>query len=333
MLRSDYHGIYPERCICANQTSHVLLDMKCPEKGNVREFLESLCMKHEELATVSVKINTKDYLSTIISSLPTSLSNFTSNLLAAAKLYHMMKTLILMCSSPSSLKSMSGSKFSTHIAPMGSLPRMMITMKLWLHLHQMVGRLEAVTTGFPVACAGTVETKDTSRTSAWSLRSRRMERKLRICMLSGGITEKNPRKEIYELYQWSKFLWDQSAKQILFWRSGHQIPVSAKMANGFIKMHPLGRNSSDGKYVEGCSMPTVQKTGLCDTTRHMSRQSCAERLKLKLKKHAPARCKSCLKVKWWGLFHPRCDLYPSLPSAILPRWLKNISSRALRRSL
>ena len=74
--------------------------------------------------------------------------------------------------------------------------------------------------------------------------------------------------------------------------------MSARMANEFIKMRPLGRNGSDGKYVEGCSMPTAQKTGLCDATGHVLTQSCAERLK-----RAPARCESCLKVKW-GSFHP-----------------------------
>jgi hypothetical protein len=69
------------------------LDMKCPEKSNVCEFLDSLHMKREELATVGVEIDTKDYLSTIISPLPISLSNFASNQLATAKLYHSTKTI------------------------------------------------------------------------------------------------------------------------------------------------------------------------------------------------------------------------------------------------
>jgi len=67
--------------------------MKCPEKGNVCEFLDSLHVKREELATVSINIDTKDYLSTIISSLPMSLSNFALNQLAAAKLYAPTKTI------------------------------------------------------------------------------------------------------------------------------------------------------------------------------------------------------------------------------------------------
>jgi hypothetical protein len=55
------------------------LESKCPDKGNVREFLDSLRVKREELASVGVDIDEKDYRSTIISSLPFSLANFTSS--------------------------------------------------------------------------------------------------------------------------------------------------------------------------------------------------------------------------------------------------------------
>jgi len=81
-------GTFAQTELCA-----CFLDMKCPEKGNVREFLDSLHVKREVLATVGVEIDDKDYLSTIISSLPMSLSNFTSNQLATAKLYAPMKTI------------------------------------------------------------------------------------------------------------------------------------------------------------------------------------------------------------------------------------------------
>jgi len=50
-------------------------------------------MKQEELATVGVDIDEKDYRSTIISSLPYSLTNFVLNQLAAAKLYSLTKTI------------------------------------------------------------------------------------------------------------------------------------------------------------------------------------------------------------------------------------------------
>ena len=50
-------------------------------------------MKWEELATVGVDIDEKDYHSTIISSLSYSLANFTLNQLAAAKLYSSTKTI------------------------------------------------------------------------------------------------------------------------------------------------------------------------------------------------------------------------------------------------
>jgi hypothetical protein len=55
------------------------LESRCPDKGNVREFLESLCVKREELAQVGVTIDDKDYLSTIVASLPYALSNFASS--------------------------------------------------------------------------------------------------------------------------------------------------------------------------------------------------------------------------------------------------------------
>jgi len=59
--------------------------MRCPEKGNPREFLEGLRVKKEELSQAGVVINEKDYFSLIISSLPFALSNFTSSQLAAAQ--------------------------------------------------------------------------------------------------------------------------------------------------------------------------------------------------------------------------------------------------------
>ena len=61
------------------------LEMRCPEKGNVREFLDTLRVKRKELASVGVDIDVKDYRSTILSSLPTSLANFASAQLAAAR--------------------------------------------------------------------------------------------------------------------------------------------------------------------------------------------------------------------------------------------------------
>ncbi|KAJ8501985.1 hypothetical protein ONZ45_g11958 [Pleurotus djamor] len=62
------------------------LGMKCGDKGDVREFLEGLRMKREELAMMGVIISDDDYRSTILQSLPTGISNFTSNQLAMAKL-------------------------------------------------------------------------------------------------------------------------------------------------------------------------------------------------------------------------------------------------------
>jgi hypothetical protein len=66
---------------------------RCPEKGNVREFLENLRTKREELVQVGVVIDEKDYLSTIISSLPFTLSNFASAQLAAARMFAPSKSI------------------------------------------------------------------------------------------------------------------------------------------------------------------------------------------------------------------------------------------------
>ena len=51
---------------------------RCLEKGNVKDFLRGLRLKKEELVQVRVMISNKDYLSTIILSLPDVLSNFAS---------------------------------------------------------------------------------------------------------------------------------------------------------------------------------------------------------------------------------------------------------------
>jgi len=69
------------------------LDSKCPDRGNIREFLDGLRTKREELSTMGVDMDEIDYCSTIISSLPTPLVNFASNQLAVAKLYAAMKTI------------------------------------------------------------------------------------------------------------------------------------------------------------------------------------------------------------------------------------------------
>jgi len=64
-------GAYTQTDLCMK-----FLASRYLEKGNMREFLEELRTKREELVQVGVDINKKDYLLTIISSLPFSLSNF-----------------------------------------------------------------------------------------------------------------------------------------------------------------------------------------------------------------------------------------------------------------
>jgi len=69
------------------------LEMKCPDNGDVRQYLDDLHVKREELVTMGVEIDEKDYRSTIISSLPIHLSNFTLNQLSVARLYAPTKTI------------------------------------------------------------------------------------------------------------------------------------------------------------------------------------------------------------------------------------------------
>ena len=66
-------GVYAQTEIRAK-----FLLMRCPEKGNTKEFLRGLRLKREELVQVGVKISDEEYLSTIISSLPDPLANFAS---------------------------------------------------------------------------------------------------------------------------------------------------------------------------------------------------------------------------------------------------------------
>ena len=69
------------------------LDSKLQKGVEVRHFLDGLWTKREELASVGVTIDEKDYQSTIIKSLPTSLVNFASSQLAATRLYSSTKTI------------------------------------------------------------------------------------------------------------------------------------------------------------------------------------------------------------------------------------------------
>ena len=69
------------------------LESRYPEKGNIREFLEGLRVKKEELAQVGVTIDNKDYLSTIVASLSYALSNFASSQLTAAHMFSTTKTI------------------------------------------------------------------------------------------------------------------------------------------------------------------------------------------------------------------------------------------------
>ncbi|KAJ7872022.1 hypothetical protein B0H14DRAFT_3567332 [Mycena olivaceomarginata] len=63
------------------------LQSKCPASGNVRDFLDTLSTRREELATLGVVISGDDFRSTIIGCLHQYLSGFASAQLSAAKLF------------------------------------------------------------------------------------------------------------------------------------------------------------------------------------------------------------------------------------------------------
>ena len=79
---------YTEKGTMAQTDLHTeFLESKCPIGGDVCTWLDSLHVKREELAQAGVDSDEKDYCSTIIKSLPPFLSNFSSSLLANARLY------------------------------------------------------------------------------------------------------------------------------------------------------------------------------------------------------------------------------------------------------
>src|SRR6267154_2287203 len=62
------------------------LDMRCTKGGNMRDFLASLCCKHEELAAAGVLVTEKEYEHTILRGISSELATFTSHLLSAAQI-------------------------------------------------------------------------------------------------------------------------------------------------------------------------------------------------------------------------------------------------------
>lgn len=59
---------------------------RCPERGDIRTFLNELCAKKAELAAVGVTISDDDYRNAIIQALPRWLATFASNQLTASRL-------------------------------------------------------------------------------------------------------------------------------------------------------------------------------------------------------------------------------------------------------
>ena len=84
---------YTEKGMMTQMDLHTrFLESQCSEKGNFHMFLDSLCVKREELVQAGVQIDEKKYHSTIIKSLTFHLSNFASSQLATACLFSPTKT-------------------------------------------------------------------------------------------------------------------------------------------------------------------------------------------------------------------------------------------------
>ena len=64
------------------------LEMRCTKRGDVREFLTSLCCKCEKLAAVGVTVTDKKYERTILKGIPSELATFASHLLFLALIIH-----------------------------------------------------------------------------------------------------------------------------------------------------------------------------------------------------------------------------------------------------
>ena len=87
---------YTEKGAYAQMDLHTqFLESRLAKGADVRQFLDGLWTKKEELATVGVSIDDTDFRSTIIKSLPNSLVNFASSQLTTARLFTTAKTLEL----------------------------------------------------------------------------------------------------------------------------------------------------------------------------------------------------------------------------------------------
>jgi len=143
----------------------------------IQDFLLGLWIKKEELAKVGVKIDDKDYLSTIISSLPHALLNFASAQLASACMFSMSKSIdsdVLI----SLLIEEADCQKAQHAQRQGfsEKKRRMRRMKLWLQqLELQKEKVERVVTR-KMSPAGVAVRKGILKTSVQIYQNPRMER-------------------------------------------------------------------------------------------------------------------------------------------------------------
>ena len=62
--------------------------MHCAKGGDIREFLNNLCYKKEELAATGVHVMEKEYEHTILQGVPSKLATFALHILSSALIIH-----------------------------------------------------------------------------------------------------------------------------------------------------------------------------------------------------------------------------------------------------
>ena len=99
------------------------LEMHYAKRGNVREFLASLCCKQEKLAAIGVSVTKKEYEQTILQGIPSKLVTFASYLLSLALIVHGTASIDLdtlinqICEKANQLKSRHGKEQSSKKDP------------------------------------------------------------------------------------------------------------------------------------------------------------------------------------------------------------------------
>ncbi len=154
------------------------LEMKCPDKANVCDFLQGLWIKKEELAKVGYTIDNKNYLSTLISSLPHVLSKILyMHSLLQHICFQLQRQSIPMSWSPFWWKKPIARKCSACVGRAPERERM----RHWLqHLNSQKGRMEKVAVVARRMLPVGIVRKGILKTSTRNLQNQRIPRKTHL---------------------------------------------------------------------------------------------------------------------------------------------------------